>query len=168
MLFRSYDEIRNLKNVIMKHMAVSYDRENDCLVYDRLLRDGSGPRTYGLEVCKSLYLEEEFLDLAYSIRNKYYPECRGELSNKSTVYNSNKIRGICEICKESVGEEIHHLSPQCEADDNGFIGSFHKNHKANLVSICEKCHDNLHSKKEGGEGEPKKVKKKTTKGYKLI
>jgi DNA mismatch repair protein MutS len=159
----NYSEIQERENIVLKHMSVSYDRENECLVYDRKLREGSGPRIYGLEVCKSLYLEDDFLDLAYSIRGKYFPEARGELSNSSTIYNTKKTRGTCEICKKNMGEEIHHLSPQKDADDDGFIGTFHKNHKANLVSICEDCHDKIHREKD-----KKIVKKKTTKGYKLI
>ena len=71
-------------------MAVTYDKANDCLIYDRKLTPGPGNRMYGLEVCKSLYLEDEFLEQAYSIRNKYFPENRGELSNKSTKYNAKK------------------------------------------------------------------------------
>ena len=76
---------------------------------------------------------------------------------------------LCEICNKKMGEEIHHLSPQKDADDNGFIGSFHKNHTANLVSICEECHDQLHSEEKVTGNEKKIVKKKTTKGgYQLI
>ncbi len=37
--------------------------------------------------------------------------------------------------------DIHHMNPQKNANDEGFIGSFHKNHKANLMSVCKKCHD---------------------------
>ena len=157
----NYEEIRELSKLVMKHMSVYYDRENDCLVYDRKLKDGSGPRVYGLEVCKSLYLDSEFLDLAYWIRNKYFPDSRGELSSPVTIYNSNKLRGLCEVCGEKMGEETHHLSPQKDADVNGYIGTFHKNHKANLVSVCEKCHDKIHSEKKT------LVRKKTTKGFVL-
>ena len=157
----NYEEIRELSKLVMKHMSVYYDRENDCLVYDRKLKDGSGPRIYGLEVCKSLYLDSEFLDLAYWIRNKYFPDSRGELSSPVTIYNSNKLRGLCEVCGEKMGEETHHLSPQKDADVNGYIGTFHKNHKANLVSVCEKCHDKIHSEKKT------LVRKKTTKGFVL-
>ena len=139
-----FDEIRQLKNLHSYHMAVTFDREADRLIYDRKLREGSGPRTYGLEVCKSLYLEDEFMEEAYKIRNKYYPNTRGELSNNNTRYNSKKIRGKCEMCHAKVGEEIHHINPQKNADKNGFIGSFHKNHPANLMSICEECHDTIH------------------------
>jgi DNA mismatch repair protein MutS len=156
----NYEEIMSLSKLAMKHMAVIYDREKDCLVYDRKLKDGSGPRIYGLEVCKSLYLDQEFLDLAYSIRNKYYPETRGELSSPTTVYNGDKLRGKCEMCNIEMAEETHHLNPQKNADGNGFIGSFHKNHKANLASVCEACHDKIHA-----SSNSKMVKRKTTKGF---
>lgn len=158
----SYNEIIEMKEILLKHMTVRYDRELDCLVYDRKLKEGSGPRMYGLEVCKSLYLDEEFLELAHSIREKYFPNSRGELSNNTTIYNSNKIRGICEICNKEIAKETHHLSPQKDADLDGFIGSFHKNHSANLASVCDACHDNIH------KNDVKLVKKKTSKGTKLL
>jgi DNA mismatch repair protein MutS len=156
----NYDEIKSLTNMEIKHMAVHFDREMDCLVYDRKLRDGPGNRMYGLEVCKSLYLPEEFLEKAYVIRNKYYPINQGELAHKTSVYNAKKVRGLCEICKMELSEEVHHLSPQKDADEKGFIGTFHKNHVANLAAVCEKCHEQLHAK-----GTQKIVRKKTTKGY---
>jgi 5-methylcytosine-specific restriction endonuclease McrA len=86
------------------------------------------------------------------------------------VYNSKKIRGMCEFCNERMGKEIHHLNPQKDADDDGFIGSMHKNHKANLVSICEECHDRLHKEERESTSDTvrKIVKKKTTNGYKLL
>jgi len=159
-----YEEIVQLSRLTQMHMEVSYDRENDCLVYDRKLKTGSGPRIYGLEVCKSLHLDAEFLERAYEIRNKYYPETSGVLSNKQSTYNARKIKGVCEMCNKQLGEDIHHLQHQQDANEDGFIGTFHKNHKANLVSICEPCHQKLHSP------EPTKVikKKKTTAGMKLM
>ena len=154
-----YDEVKQLKSMVLCHMAVTYDRERDCLIYDRKLAAGPGDRMYGLEVCKSLYLEDAFLAQAYSIRNKYFPENRGELSNKSTTYNGKKVRGICEMCKSEIAEETHHMSPQKDASSEGHIGTFHKNHKANLLAVCEKCHDLIHAT------ETVLVRKKTTKGY---
>ena len=60
-------------------------------------------------------------------------------------YNTKKIKGgMCELCHEKIAEYIHHLMHQKEADLNGFIGGFHKNHKANLVNICKSCHDKIH------------------------
>lgn len=167
------EEITGLKRLVMKHLSVYYDRSLDCLVYDRKLKNGSGTRMYGLEVCKSLHLPDEFLEKAYSLRNKYYPETKGELGFEPTVYNAKKIRGVCEMCKTHIGEEVHHLQQQKDADANGFIDHFHKNHPANLMNICEKCHDKIHKEPSVIESElpaPKKkiVRKKTTKGYAIV
>jgi len=157
-----FDEIKNLDTMVLAHMTVTFDRENDCLIYDRKLKIGPGNRMYGLEVCKSLYLEEDFLAKAYEIRNKYFPENKGELSHNTAVYNAKKIRGFCEMCKTELADETHHIAQQKDATDDGFIGSFHKNHPANLMSVCEKCHDQIHA-----EPDTKIRRKKTTKGYKL-
>ena len=157
-----YEEIHELDKMILQHMEVHYNKQTNALEYDRKLKDGSGPKSYGLEVCKSLYLEDEFIDLAYQYRNKYYPENQATLVKDTTQYNAKKIKGMCEICKKNIGTEIHHLRHQQEADDKGFIDNFHKNHKANLVSICEECHLNMH---DDNNKTVVKKKKKTTKGY---
>jgi DNA mismatch repair protein MutS len=161
----NFEEITKLTSVVTKHMAVYYDRALDCLVYDRKLKDGSGPRIYGLEVCKSLYLEDEFLGLAYSLRNKYFPETKGVLSSPGTVYNARKLKSVlCEKCGINKAEEVHHLQQQKDANDNGFIGSFHKNHPANLQNICQECHDKIHATNDAKTT----VRKKTMKGFKTI
>ena len=159
-----YDEIQELSRMMLTHMSVHYDSQLDALVYDRLLKPGSGTRMYGLEVCKSLYLGNDFLEKAYAIRNKYHPA--GELSFGTSHFNQKKVVGFCEICKSELAEEVHHLSPQRDSDKNGFIqtkeGIFHKNHKANLAAVCNACHDKIHST----PGMELK-KKKTNSGYKL-
>ena len=140
-----YDELKACENIQLKHMEVYYDKDNDCLVYDRKLKNGSGQRTYGLEVCKSLYFPEDVLTNAYQIRQKYHPEFQGFLSQKQTHYNAKKIKDQCEMCQSTENLEIHHLQEQHKADAKGFIGGqFHKNHPANLVTLCEKCHDEFH------------------------
>ena len=157
----TYDEIRAIDRLGLKHMSVRYDPSTQILLYDRLLKDGQGSRMYGLEVCRSLYMDQGFLDRAYQFRNKYFPEQRGELENSTSVYNIKKIRGKCEMCHKEISSETHHLSPQRDADERGFIGTIHKNHPGNLAAVCESCHDRIH-------GENKTfVKKKTTKGYVL-
>lgn len=160
-----YDEMQELSKIRIMHMAVHYDQELDCLVYDRKLRDGPGNRMYGLEVCKSLYLPEDFLEKAYKIRNKYNPEMKGGLEHLSSSYNSQKIRGLCELCKVELSHEIHHIAEQHTAGQDGYIGSFHKNHKANLMALCESCHHKQHSV---GEPTKIKVKRKTTKGIMVL
>jgi len=163
-----YEEIQALNRLQVKHMAVHYDATIDALIYDRLLKPGPGTRMYGLEVCKSLYLGNDFLEKAYAIRNKYHPTTNGELSFGTSHFNQAKIVGFCEICKTELAEEVHHLSPQKNADKDGYIQSnkdvFHKNHKGNLAALCISCHNTVHSDKTSSK--PLK-KKKTTKGYVL-
>ena len=157
-----FEEIKNLNNLAMKHMQVSYDELSGALIYDRILKDGSGESIYGLEVCKSLHLPNDFLEYAFEILNKYYPKYKTPLNYESTKYNAQKIKGMCEMCKNDIGTDVHHLQYQQNADKNGFIGSFHKNHIANLMNICESCHDKIHNEN------IQLVKKKTTKGYKVM
>ena len=83
-----------------------------------------------------------------------------------TKYSSEKIKGgLCEIRKINVSSEIHHLEYQRDAVE-GFIknkdNTFNKNHPANLINICETCHDNLHKVNK------KYKKKKGTNGYELV
>lgn len=138
-----YNEIIDMKDKLcLMHMTVIYDKVNDTLVYDRKLKSGPGNNMYGLEVCKSLNLPDDFLKNAYNIRNKY--EKNNLLSSKSSHFNSKKIIDFCEICNNHIGTEIHHLKHQSTANDKNFIDTHHKNHVANLVNICYDCHKNIH------------------------
>ena len=161
----NYDEITDLKSVSLKHMAVIYDKEKDLLVYDRKLRDGPGNNLYGLEVCKSLSLPNDFLEAAYNIRMKYNPESSSLLSLKTSHYNSKKIVSLCEKCGKNMGTEVHHLQHQNDANDDGIIESadnvFHKNKLANLMTLCESCHNNFH------KTDVKHKRVKTTKGIQI-
>ncbi len=78
----NYDEIKNIKTLKLLHMSVIYDKSKDKLIYDRILKNGPGDNMYGLEVCKSLNLPEDFLETAHNIRNKY---------NKINSFCSNNI-----------------------------------------------------------------------------
>lgn len=140
----SYDEITKLDRLKMMHLAVTYNPGLDCLIYDRKLRPGAGEDMYGLEVCKSLNLSADFLSRAHTLRMKYNPKESNILSTECTRYNANKLKGTCEMCGAE-GEEVHHLAHQAEADCSGYVGTFHKNHPANLHNVCEKCHDKLHA-----------------------
>jgi tryptophan synthase alpha subunit len=68
---------------------------------------------------------------------------------------------MCERCGMELSTETHHLEEQANADSDGFIvgTAVHKNHAANLMALCEKCHLEIH------KSAKKVVKKKTTKGY---
>ena len=165
----NYSEIKELDTLKLLHMSVIYDRINDRLIYDRKLKEGPGDNMYGLEVCKSLNLPEDFLEMAHDIRNKYNNKSNTFNQNgliiekKTSQYNRTKIKGVCEICKESEGTEVHHLIYQKEFENGNSKGNkLKKNHKANLINICEECHDKIHE-----ENSQLKIYK-TTNGYEIL
>ena len=138
--------IHNLQKLKMKHLSVYYDNELQTLIYDRKIKDGPGDSIYGLEVCKSLMMPDDFLLDAYEIRKDYLKQ-KDILDSKKSAYNSKKIKKkLCEICKINRSTEIHHLQYQKNANNNNYINDFHKNHNANLISICDDCHNNIHNK----------------------
>jgi DNA mismatch repair protein MutS len=161
----NYEEITQLDTVKLKHMEVIYDKERQTLIYDRKMKDGPGNSMYGLEVCKSLNLPQDFLDNAYEIRMKYHPESRSILSLKTSQYNSQKVVNLCEKCEKNPGKEVHHLQYQQNANLVGIILSadsvFHKNNLANLMTLCESCHNEIHKK------DTKLKRVKTSKGTQL-
>ena len=142
-------------------LSSSHSVDHSCLIYDRKLRDGPGDSMYGLEVCKSLHLPDNFLKRAHCLRTKYNDSKKNILDQSTSHFNAKKIKGECELCGNK-GSEVHHLQHQQEANhDNSYIKSFHKNHKANLMTVCEKCHDKFH------ENNQQHRRVKTTNGYKI-
>jgi DNA mismatch repair protein MutS len=144
-----WEEMQKLTNIKVKHLEVSFDQITGKLIYDRKLKDGMGITSYGLTVCQSMNLPTEFLDNAFEIRNHHYPENGGILTFSHSKYNSKKLIGICENCNIDFSTEIHHIHPQKNADCLGVIRTengniFHKNHTANLRSLCENCHKQMH------------------------
>ena len=156
-----YEEIEQMSLVRKMHMSVYYDREHGCLVYDRKLKDGPGEDMYGLEVCKSLNLNEDFLERAYELRHKYGNQIGSILDSNVSHYNSKKILNNCELCGFK-GEDVHHLAHQSNANKNGYVNEHRKNHVANLMNICKECHNKIHS-----AGKQHR-KFKTSEGYKTI
>ena len=135
------DEIKNLTNLKISHLKVEYNEEQDKLIYDRKLVDGSGPTTYGLEVCRAMDLDRGVLEMANNIRKRLLNQ-----SVKTSKYNSDLYVSRCEICKSTTQLEVHHIKFQCSADINKFIGHIHKDKKSNLVPLCNSCHNAVHNK----------------------
>lgn len=135
---QTFEELRQMPKLKMKHLTVQYNYEKKTLIYGRTLCEGPGESTYGLEVCKSLSLPDAFLTRAYAIRNRQLNQ-GSILLYKESNYNREKIRSICEFCKKTKGTEIHHLEYQKDSE----LPMVH--HVANLSSICETCHKHIHS-----------------------
>jgi DNA mismatch repair protein MutS len=141
-----YDEVRLLTKLCMKHLTVVYDKVKDTLIYNRKLADGPGASMYGLEVCKALHLPDAFLEFANAVRLRHRapPSDIGILSFEPTHFNAHKLKGVCERCAVELAQEIHHLLPQKDADAMNYIGHVPKNHVANLMALCTRCHDEVH------------------------
>jgi len=141
-----YDEVRSLSRLCMKHLTVAYNKERDTLVYGRKLADGPGASMYGLEVCKSLHLPDAFLEFANAVRLRHRapPSDIGILSFEPSHFNARKLKGVCERCSSELAQEVHHLLPQKDADSRNYIGHVPKNHVANLMALCTRCHDEVH------------------------
>jgi len=155
--------IKDLANVRLCHMAVELDPNNPKkLVYSRKIQEGSGPKSYGILVCESMDLDEEFIIKAKEIRksmqnqqNNSNQANHSHNNNKSIVsvgskYNAEKIIGICEVCNNTVASDVHHINQQCDANHNNLIesaeyGIFNKNKLWNLVALCKECHQEVHS-----------------------
>ena len=166
-----YEEVKNLNKIKLYHMEVMFDKITNKLVYDRKLKEGAGDSMYGLEVCKSLNLPQNFLDRAHELRVKYNNVYKNILDMDTSKYNSKKVKGLCEMCKINIGTEIHHLEYQKNANKNDYLEEgFHKNHVANLVNICEDCHNNIHKNDTKKTTVKKKIvkKTKTENGYEII
>lgn len=129
----------------IKHLQISCDHDNN-LVYNRKLKDGPGDTVYGLEVAKSI-LGKEFIDTANEIRKEIEGIDTTILSTKTSRYNSKLYVDNCEICGDKIDLHTHHKKEQHLADEDGFIGHFHKNALFNLMTVCKSCHQAIHVQK---------------------
>jgi DNA mismatch repair protein MutS len=163
--------IKELDNIKPYHLTVSYDQENDCLIYDRKLKEGSGDPIYGITVARYIINDVEFIETANNIKNDILKSNGSLISDKINRYNSQVLINECQLCQEKniLGYnnlETHHINFQKDYDeDNNNKNKKHlkKNDKANLVVLCSKCHDKLHNNEINLEGY-----KQTSKGRKII
>lgn len=145
------------KDLTINHLSVHYDKDNDVLVYDRKLGEGSGSDYYGIDVAESLHLPEEFIQRAREIQTEEEREDGKEdrlSEDNSNIIPTNKSRynkdvyvDRCVLCDSTDNIETHHFKEQHTADENGFINHLHKNDRSNLGGLCRPCHTKLHSEK---------------------
>ena len=126
------------------HMHINID-ENNVIIYERKLKEGQGSSIYGIEVCKSLYMPNDFMKNAENIRKELQGLDTSLIDIKKSNYNSLLLMNICEVCKINKCTETHHINYQSMSDNNGFFENYNKNIKHNLVKICEECHQKEHN-----------------------
>jgi len=146
-------EITSLEKLKIYHLEVHYDEKTKTLIYDRKLRNGPGTGLYGLEVACFLELNPNFMDRAFRIRNEFLGTETQVFNATQSKYNKDLYLLKCENCDykpiydTDQPLETHHINFQCNADANGNFGElgFHKDVEHNLVSLCRKCHQKVHS-----------------------
>ena len=140
------ESIKNLKNIIIRHLSVHFDETRNCLIFDRILKEGNGDTLYGLEIAKSLDLPADYIFFAEEIRKKYIGIQDSIVKQKISVYNKEIFMDKCNICNSDT-DEIHHITEQQYANAKGIIESLscHKNTKHNLMNVCSTCHDKIHA-----------------------
>ena len=152
------ESVTNLDGLKFYHLAVNQDpNDPDKLIYDRKLKPGNGPQSYGILVCKSMGLDKEFIRDAEKIRNdieagNILKGFSGRLGNtinivgKPSHFNKDKVFQVCEVCGVNPGEDIHHIGQQAECNSCGILadGTAHKNSKWNLTCLCKSCHNSVH------------------------
>ena len=137
-------EIAGRADVGFYHLSVRPSPHTvGALIYDRILRPGTGSPMYGLEVCRGLDMDASFLSAAFDFRRRLFSE---DGKARSSVYNATVVVERCAVCGSRERLETHHITPQAAADGRGFIGpGRHKNAADNLVCLCDGCHHDHHS-----------------------
>lgn len=142
-------EVSNTASVRMVHLSV-HATAAGTLVYDRVLRAGCGSPMYGLEVCRGLDMDAEFLRLAFDYRKRLFGGGGGATGAAAAApapsrYNAAVLMTACAVCGSRSGLETHHIVPQAAATATGRIApGVHKNAGANLVVLCDACHTAHH------------------------
>ena len=131
--------VKELTNLKTYHLKITNDDET--IIYDRKLEEGSGPPIYGLTVCNALNLGKDFISLARKVQMEIDGENDNIINDKKSVYNKSVTMDECSMpmCDNSA-EETHHIKEQADADENDNFDHHHKNKKHNLIPLCKKCH----------------------------
>ena len=146
---KNIEKLQKVNSLILLHLGVTYDEENDTLIYNRQLQLGMGSSLYGLEFAKSLHMDKTFLKNAYEIRENLLgksSELKQLSLKKRSRYNKELYVTQCALCEDKV-EDVHHIAEQNLANDAGMIGAINKNHKYNLIPLCKKHHKLVHEGK---------------------
>jgi DNA mismatch repair protein MutS len=131
------------------HLHVEYDPVSHKLIYDRTLLPGSGSTLYGLEVARAMDLPLEFLEQAQVHRHALLQTLKQQDAPTSS-YNSVICRTKCELCSHPIQKdlEVHHIQQQAIATNGILPNGVPMNDPTNLVTLCAKCHDDIHAGQE--------------------
>ena len=145
--------IKDLTAVKPFHISVDYDSKTDTLIYSRTLLPGPGDAIYGITFAKHIIHDTQFIQKAIEVKNELLGEFNSSISGKTSKYNSQLYIYECKLChKRDLTSyisplETHHINFQKNCDNNVVINkkNIRRNDLANLVVLCNECHDKLHN-----------------------
>jgi len=135
-------DLANSEAVRPYHLTVHSDARRGVLVYDRRLKAGCGSPMYGLEVCRGLDMDREFLAAAFEIRRRVFTE---DGKARASRYNAAVVVGACAVCGSKTDLETHHIVPRREAVDARIAPGVSVHTLHNLAPLCETCHRKHHA-----------------------
>lgn len=148
-------EIKDIKSInTIKFFHLAVEKKGDELIFNRTLKPGTGEQIYGITVAQYILDDPLFINRAVEIKNNLLEKdgiSTKLMSDKKSLYNKEIYMDSCGICGSKKKLESHHINMQKDfmSTINGKINSkkkhIIKDSKANLIVLCSKCHDNLHS-----------------------
>ena len=136
--------ISNIEIIKFMHLSISYDNDNETIIYGRKLEDGPGSNLYGIEIADFIINDAEFIKNAKNIRNKILNKDTQILNNKVSNYNNKLYMDKCSICNDNgilYPLDTHHIKEQNTFDDY----DINKDKLSNLVVLCKIHHDQVHN-----------------------
>ena len=122
------------------HLKTEYVEKIDKIVYNRKLEKGSGDSLYGIEIAKQILRCPEIIYKANETRVELLGDNKSFVNKKKSRYNSKVYVDVCKSCGSNKNLHTHHIIHQCE-------NRTFKHNKNNLMTLCQKCHEDVHTNK---------------------
>jgi DNA mismatch repair protein MutS len=147
-------KIKEQKSIKFFHLSV--ERKGDELYFNRKIEEGTGEEIYGITIAKYILDDPIFINSAIELKNELLEKKNLNyklVNDKKSLYNKEFFVDKCYMCGEENSKlETHHINFQKDFKKN-INGSIIKNDKihiikddkSNLIVLCEKCHDNIHT-----------------------
>jgi DNA mismatch repair protein MutS len=146
------EKIKKLDCIKFFHLLV--EKKGDELIFNRKLMEGTGEQVYGIIVAKYILDDPEFIRITNDIKNELLENANINtklVNDKKSNYNNEIYMDCCKICGSENNLESHHINYQKDFNNtiNGIINNkkkhLLKDSKANLIVLCDKCHDRIHN-----------------------
>jgi DNA mismatch repair protein MutS len=140
-----FPEVKELPLSIY-HLSVEVDDKGK-IVYGRRLLPGVCTDNYGVMVAGSIIKSTDFLLNCERFSRRINDERQHILSTRSSNYNTDVYVDSCFKCGTTRDLHTHHLIEQSDCDKykSKVKPHINKNSKANLLVLCNKCHQYIHS-----------------------